>query len=51
MKLRSRRRKPEGRIEDLLVTLLPRYAEGGKTYINIHTMANKGGEIRGQITK
>ena len=25
--------------------------EGGKTYINIHTMANKGGEIRGQITK
>ena len=24
--------------------------EGGKTYVNIHTAANKGGEIRGQIT-
>ena len=24
---------------------------GGKTYVNIHTAANKGGEIRGQITK
>ncbi|HUH86209.1 MAG TPA: CHRD domain-containing protein [Stellaceae bacterium] len=24
--------------------------EGGKDYINIHTAANKGGEIRGQIT-
>ena len=23
--------------------------EGGKTYVNIHTAANKGGEIRGQI--
>ena len=25
--------------------------EGGKTYVNIHTAAHKGGEIRGQITK
>ena len=24
--------------------------EGGKDYVNIHTGANKGGEIRGQIT-
>jgi len=24
---------------------------GGKTYINLHTAENKGGEIRGQITK
>jgi hypothetical protein len=24
---------------------------GGKTYVNIHTAAHKGGEIRGQITK
>ena len=23
----------------------------GKTYVNIHTAMNKGGEIRGQITK
>ena len=23
---------------------------GGKIYINIHTAANKGGEIRGQLT-
>ncbi len=25
--------------------------EAGKYYVNIHTAANKGGEIRGQITK
>ncbi len=24
---------------------------GGKWYVNIHTAANKGGEIRGQLTK
>jgi hypothetical protein len=24
---------------------------GGKTYVNLHTADNKGGEIRGQITK
>ena len=24
---------------------------GGKYYINIHTAANPGGEIRGQVTK
>ena len=25
--------------------------DAGKYYVNIHTAANKGGEIRGQITK
>jgi hypothetical protein len=25
--------------------------EGGKYYVNIHTAANPGGEIRGQVTK
>ncbi|HTZ36594.1 MAG TPA: CHRD domain-containing protein [Stellaceae bacterium] len=25
--------------------------EAGKCYINVHTAANKGGEIRGQLTK
>ncbi len=25
--------------------------QGGKWYFNIHTAANKGGEIRGQVTK
>jgi hypothetical protein len=25
--------------------------QAGKYYVNIHTEANKGGEIRGQVTK
>ena len=25
--------------------------EAGKYYVNIHTAANRGGEIRGQLTK
>ena len=24
---------------------------GGKWYVNVHTAANKGGEVRGQVTK
>jgi hypothetical protein len=24
---------------------------GGRWYVNVHTMANRGGEIRGQVTK
>ena len=26
-------------------------AAAGQMYLNIHTAANKGGEIRGQVTK
>ena len=35
-------------------TLTPEQAtdlQAGKWYFNIHTAANKGGEIRGQVTK
>ena len=39
------------RLEDKLAALAGTHGDlaAGKDYINIHTAANKGGEIRGQL--